>query len=113
MNVAGARLAKASRPPSEKDSSRASPMPVCNDSAAPAIPIAFYAGCASADTSGYNEKPTAAALVCTARRWLTADITAADGVRRDTYLSSSPSPTLWSCRCPRQSHWPTWRRSVS
>ncbi|MEU2421044.1 hypothetical protein ABZ619_08370 [Streptomyces sp. NPDC007851] len=42
---------------------------------APAIPVAFYAGCASADTGGHNENTTAAALVSTARRMPVAFVT--------------------------------------
>lgn len=50
-----------------------------NDPTAPAIPIAFYAGCASADTGGHNENTTAAALVRTARRMPVAVITSEAG----------------------------------
>lgn len=46
---------------------------------APAIPIAFYAGCASADTGGHNQNTTAAALVRTARAQPVAVLTSEGG----------------------------------
>ena len=50
-----------------------------NDPVAPAIPIAFYAGCASADTGGHNENTTVAALVRTTRRMPVAVLTGSGG----------------------------------
>lgn len=49
------------------------------DASAPPVPIAFYAGCASADTSGHNENTTAAALVRTARHEPVAVLTGVGG----------------------------------
>ncbi|MFR9797350.1 hypothetical protein ACL02U_15775 [Streptomyces sp. MS06] len=54
------------------------------DPQAPLVPIAFYAGCASANTAGHNENTTAAALARTARRIPVAVLTA-DGVRPPSY----------------------------
>ncbi|MEW2299763.1 hypothetical protein AB0958_07250 [Streptomyces sp. NPDC006655] len=51
-----------------------------NDPTTPSIPVAFYAGCASADTGGNNENTTPAALVRTARRMPVAFLTTEDGV---------------------------------
>ncbi|MFJ9542226.1 hypothetical protein ACIRPX_33875 [Streptomyces sp. NPDC101225] len=51
---------------------------------APPIPIAFYAGCASADTGGHNANTTAAALSRTARSEPVAVLTA-DGGRPPSY----------------------------
>ena len=48
-----------------------------HDAQAPAIPIAFYAGCASASTGGHNENTTAAALARIARRIPVAVLTTA------------------------------------
>ncbi|MEU3516199.1 hypothetical protein ABZ770_13075 [Streptomyces sp. NPDC006654] len=50
-----------------------------NDPTTPSIPVAFYAGCASADTGGNNENTTPAALVRTARRMPVAFLTTEDG----------------------------------
>ncbi|MGV9653135.1 hypothetical protein [Streptomyces sp. NPDC003554] len=55
-----------------------------HDPQAPPVPIAFYAGCASANTGGHNENTTAAALVLTARRMPVAIVTTA-GVRPPSY----------------------------
>nr|WP_255946653.1 hypothetical protein [Streptomyces sp. ODS25] len=51
---------------------------------APSVPIAFYAGCASADTGGHNVNTTPAALARTARRTPVAVLTA-HGVRAPSY----------------------------
>ncbi|MFI6564325.1 hypothetical protein [Streptomyces sp. NPDC050534] len=50
-----------------------------DDATAPPVPIAFYAGCASANTGGHNQNTTAAALVRTARVEPVAVLTTAGG----------------------------------
>ncbi|NUS07412.1 MAG: hypothetical protein HOV97_33170 [Nonomuraea sp.] len=50
-----------------------------DDASAPPIPIAFYAGCASADTGGHNANTTVGALLRTARSEPVAVLTAAGG----------------------------------
>jgi hypothetical protein len=53
----------------------------------PPVPIAFYAGCASADTGGHNENTTVAALVRTARQEPVAVLTAY-GAKPPSYARS-------------------------
>ncbi|GAA3136529.1 hypothetical protein GCM10010521_23370 [Streptomyces rameus] len=55
-----------------------------DDPTAPPVPIAYYAGCASANTAGHNENTTAAGLARTARRMPVAVLTA-DGVEPPSY----------------------------
>ncbi|MGY6021926.1 hypothetical protein [Streptomyces spinosirectus] len=50
-----------------------------DEAAAPPVPIAFYAGCASANTGGHNRNTTTAALVRSARREPVAVLTAEGG----------------------------------
>lgn len=55
-----------------------------HDPQAPPVPIAFYAGCASANIGGHNENTTAAALARAARQMPVAILTTA-GVRPPSY----------------------------